>query len=169
MQNLVHTECPYHQSKGVGLDGLTGPFQPLVFSSSVKFPDLNGDPASFLIPGSHSPRVTAVNLPALFPIIWQDYRGCRAEVSYTFKLWVGFPRQDFDVSVTRLLVTEKLEDPKTPEPLWKLMYLGKSTLLSDRWLFSHLRENWATGGLSGQIPKTISYMGKSWNGSFSLQ
>lgn len=60
----------------------------------------------FLIPRSHSARVTAVNLPVLFPITWQDYCGCRADVNYAFKLWVGFPTQDFDVSVTWLLVIQ---------------------------------------------------------------
>jgi len=54
---------------------------------------------------------------------------------------VGFPRQDFDVSVAQPLVTEKLEDPKTLEVPWKLLYLGKRALLSDRQLFSYLREN----------------------------
>lgn len=70
---MAHTEWPYHQSRGVGLDGLTGPFQPLVFSNSVKFADLNGDVVVFLIPRSHSLGVTPVKLPILFPIFWQDY------------------------------------------------------------------------------------------------
>lgn len=138
---MAHTEWPYHQSRGVGLDGLTGPFQPLAFSNSVKFADLNGDVVVFLIPRSHSRRVTPVKLPILFPIFWQDYCRCRENANYTFKLWVGFTGQDCDVSVTWLLVTENLKDPKTPRLPWKLIYLGKSTLLSGRWLFSHLREN----------------------------
>lgn len=114
---------------------------PVLLSSLTLIWDLAVFLITQIFSRSHSPRVTAVNLPLLFPIIWQEYCGCRAEVNYTFKLWVGLPRQDFDVSVTWLHVTEKLEDPKTPELPWKLICPGKSALLSDRWLFSHLREN----------------------------
>lgn len=115
MQNLVHTEWPCCQSRGVGLDGLRGPFWLLVFFRSVKFPNLNGDLAVFLIPRSHSPTVTAVNLPVLFPITWQHYCGCSGQLHFQAMGGVSQTRLwCFSDMAAHDRETRWSKDPRTP-------------------------------------------------------